>query len=141
VEWNIQIKKNNILEILEIYIINSFNTYAYFGHSWSYLDHQNLRLVILDTITQSPLLIGSNGWWCVKAVGMICWVMLSCHIDDLWNDMLNIFGLGLGLELWCVMPLSTIFHLYRAGQFYRSGKPEYLEKTTGLPQVTDNFIT
>ena len=26
---------------------HSFNPYAYFGHSWSYFDIQNLRLVIL----------------------------------------------------------------------------------------------
>ena len=26
---------------------SSFNPYAYFGHSWSYFDIQNLRLVIL----------------------------------------------------------------------------------------------
>jgi hypothetical protein len=72
--------KNNISEILKVYIINSitksyilnikirplvteyalmiklvdgtssaysFNPYAYFGHSWSYFDIQNLRLAIL----------------------------------------------------------------------------------------------
>ena len=41
--------------------------------------------------------------------------------------------------VWCLMPLLTIFQLYRGSQFYWWRKQKYPKKTSNLPQATDKL--
>ena len=61
-----------------------------------------------------------------------------CSALFLKERRVNVLGLELGV--WCLLPLSAIFQLYRGGQLYWWRKPAYSEKTTDFSEVTDNFM-
>ena len=60
--------------------------------------------------------------------------MFTSHIDKIRESFLYRW-----FDLWCLTPLSTIFQLYRGGQFYWWRKPEHPAKTTDLSQATDKL--
>jgi len=64
---------------------------------------------------------------CVKAMNFLSNYFLTISLAKVW------FGFMM------LTPFSTIFQLYRGGQFYWQRKPEDSEKNPDLSQVTDKL--
>jgi hypothetical protein len=85
---------------------------------------------IPNKLCRSP----SNKHSCNVWFQLTQWFLRRLKCEKLtYNGRLVWFG------LWCITPLSTIFQLYRSGQFYWWRKLEYPEKTTDPSQVTDKL--
>jgi hypothetical protein len=79
-------------------------------------------------------------WWLdLQSVPITTNVVSESHSGEVYSitgSCIFFFFKFLG---WCSITLSSIVQLYHGDQFYWWMKPEYLEKTTDLPQVTDKL--
>ena len=85
-----------------------------------------------------------NVWFFSESIKLIEHNLL---INNHWMVTYKVLNFLHGLEiqigrhrdrrLWCIMPLLTIFQLYRGCQFNLWKKPGYLEKTTDMTQIID----
>ena len=76
---------------------------------------------------------------CRCNICICCYPWLE-HLLPVSNETLDhLENVKIGLGLWCLMQISTIFQLYRGCQFYWWSKPEYPKKTINLSQVIDKL--
>ena len=86
-----------------------------------------------------------SGFQCNAQRRDITWVMVNavCIVDQV-KGLLLLFLLAFAVQenkvrIMVLTPLLIIYQLFRGGQFYCWGKPEYSVKTIDLPQVTDKL--
>ena len=107
---------------LKAFNINSWEMLISSSNIWDW----TLFKIISSKCAPFSSMLNYNMFW--GGGGRICCrvIVSSCTTYDLRL-----------VSLWCLMPLSTIFH--RGGQFYWWCKAEYQGKTTDLQQVTDKL--
>ena len=73
----------------------------------------------------------------------VCYFLDKCIYTDIPLKWVHIstcnYMVGYGCGFVCLTPLSTLFQLYRVGQFYWWKKPEYPKKLTDMSHVNDKL--
>ena len=97
---------------------------------WPVASHWQTLKTVEGGMTVKPVLSDN-----IRQAIALIWLLST----NLWSVRPCNSDLLLRVSIWCLTPLSTIVQLYRGDQFFWWTKPEYLEKTTDLPKVTDKL--